>query len=261
MSDIRPLRTFGRTKSRTLKPRQAELVDVLLPHLAVPEGKIDIEALFSAPLLPCGEGVGGEERANAPDFGADPRPSPASLRSAPSPQGRGRVLEIGFGGGEHLAAQAAAHPHQRYIGAEPFLNGVASCLRHIEESGAQNVRLHLGDAREVIERLPDASIDLCFILFPDPWPKKRHWKRRLIQRDFLDELARVLKPGAEVRFATDWQHYAAWTLEVFHAHPCFTWTAERAGDWRQPWPEHVPTRYEQKKLGDCAPTWLRFLRC
>ncbi len=125
-------------------------------------------------------------------------------------------------------------------------------------------------------------LDLVYILFPDPWPKTRHWKRRLIQREFLDELARVLKPGAEVRFATDWAHYAAWTLELFtrpdrassdalFAAPQksasedarsgrFTWLAERAADWREPWPGHVPTRYEQKRLGDCAPVWLRFVR-
>ncbi|MEQ1618338.1 MAG: tRNA (guanosine(46)-N7)-methyltransferase TrmB, partial [Terricaulis sp.] len=170
------------------------------------------------------------------------------------------ILEIGFGGGEHLVAQAAAHPDARFIGVEPFLNGVASCLRHIEESGVQNVRLHQGDARDVVARLPDASLDLCYILFPDPWPKTRHWKRRLIQREFLDALARVLKPGAEVRFATDWVNYAEWTLALFLKHPAFTWTAARADDWRKPWSGHVPTRYEAKKLGDCAPVWLLFLR-
>lgn len=169
------------------------------------------------------------------------------------------MLEIGFGGGEHLAAQAAAHPDQRFIGVEPFLNGVASCLRHIEESGVQNVRLHHGDAREVIARLPDASLDLCYILFPDPWPKLRHHKRRLIQPDFLDALARALKPGGEVRFATDWANYAAWTLEQFTRDVRFKWTAERAADWRGPRPGHVATRYEQKKLGDCAPVFLQFV--
>lgn len=171
------------------------------------------------------------------------------------------VLEIGFGGGEHLAAQAQAHPQSRFIGVEPFLNGVGSCLRHIEESGVANVRLHQGDARDVIVRLPDASLDLCYILFPDPWPKLRHHKRRLIQADFLGELARVLKPGAEVRFATDWANYAAWTLEHFTRDARFAWTAECARDWRAPWPGHVTTRYESKKLGDCAPIWLRFARC
>ncbi|HRO04026.1 MAG TPA: tRNA (guanosine(46)-N7)-methyltransferase TrmB [Terricaulis sp.] len=217
MEDHRPIRSFGRIKARTLKPRQAGLMKTLLPHLARPEeGAI--------------EGLG------------------------PT------VLEIGFGGGEHLVAQATAHPDTRFIGVEPFMNGVASCLRHIEESGAQNVRLHMGDARDVVSRLPDGCIDLCYILFPDPWPKARHHKRRLIQPDFLGELARVMKPGAELRFATDWANYAAWTLEHVSRDARFAWLAERAEDWRQPWRGHVTTRYEAKRLGDCAPIWLRFVR-
>ncbi|MCA8885899.1 MAG: tRNA (guanosine(46)-N7)-methyltransferase TrmB, partial [Hyphomonadaceae bacterium] len=98
------------------------------------------------------------------------------------------------------------------------------------------------------------------VLFPDPWPKARHHKRRLIQAEFLDELARVMKPGAELRFATDWANYASWTLEQVTRGERFTWLAERAEDWRNAWPGHVTTRYESKKLGDCAPIWLRFVR-
>ncbi len=210
------MRSFGRVKGRALKPRQAGLVDELLPHLA-----IDLEAPPSAPRL---------------------------------------ILEIGFGAGEHLVAQAAANPDALFLGAEPFLNGVGSCLRHIEEAGVTNVRLHHGDARDVLAALAGACLDRIDILFPDPWPKTRHHKRRLIQPDFLGELARVAKPGAEVRFATDWAHYAAWTLEVFSRDQRFTWSAERAEDWRSPWPGHTLTRYETKKLGDCAPVWLRFVR-
>ncbi|MGH6949689.1 MAG: tRNA (guanine(46)-N(7))-methyltransferase TrmB, partial [Vitreimonas sp.] len=123
-----------------------------------------------------------------------------------------------------------------------------------------NIRLHNGDARDVIARLPDAGLDLVYILFHDPWPKTRHHKRRLIQPEFLDELARVLKPGAEVRFATDWANYASWTLWHVTRNARFTWLAERADDWRKPWSGHVTTRYEDKKLGDCAPVWLRFAR-
>jgi tRNA (guanine-N7-)-methyltransferase len=261
MPDTRQLRTYGRIKARALKPRQAALVDTLLPHLAVPdEGAIDLEKLFSVPPSSEGAGVGGGARielsALAPLALISDRPP-----SQPSPaRGEGFVLEIGFGGGEHLAAQAEAHPNWRFIGVEPFLNGVASCLRHIEESGVQNVRLHMGDARDVLARLPDASLDRCYILFPDPWPKLRHHKRRLIQPDFLDALARVLKPGAEIRFATDWANYAAWALEHFARDARFAWRAETAADWRNPWPGHVPTRYEQKRLGDCAPVWLSFVR-
>jgi tRNA (guanine-N7-)-methyltransferase len=254
MDEHRPLRTFGRIKARTLKPRQAGLMDTLLPHLALPEdGPIDVEALFEPSPLWGGQGGG----AGGAFFGENTAVTPPP---APAHKGRGLVLEIGFGGGEHLVAQAAAHPDQRFIGVEPFINGVASCLRHIEESGVQNVRLHQGDARDVIARLPDGSVELCYILFPDPWPKVRHHKRRLIQPAFLEELARVLKPGAEVRFATDWANYAAWALAYLVRDARFAWLAERAEDWRTPWPAHVTTRYEAKKLGDCAPIWLRFVR-
>ncbi len=201
-------------------------METLLPHLALPEaGAIDVEGLFPS-----------------------------------SREGGGLVLEIGFGGGEHLVAQALAHPQARFIGVEPFLNGVASCLRHIAEGGVGNIRLHQGDARDVVARLPEASLDLAYILFPDPWPKARHHKRRLIQPDFVDALARVMKPGAELRFATDWADYADWTLQRFLSDARFAWMAERAADWRKPWPGHVTTRYEAKRLGDCAPVWLRFVR-
>jgi len=264
VEDHRPLRTYGRIKARILKPRQAGLMETLLPYLAVPEeGEIDLEVLFREPPPPCGAGAGGGGRSDAPslsDFGASERPPSVAHPRDTSPARGEVVLEIGFGGGEHLVAQASAHPHTRFIGVEPFLNGVASCLRHVEEANVANVRIHNGDARDVIARLPDASLDLCYILFPDPWPKARHHKRRLIQPDFLSDLARVLKPGTELRFATDWANYAEWTLEYVTRDARFSWLAERAEDWRKPWPGHVTTRYEAKKLGDCAPIWLRFVR-
>lgn len=218
-----PLRTFGRIKARALKPRQEALVETLLPSLAVD---------LSGPL--------------------DPR--------VVFPAATAFVLEIGFGGGEHLVAQAAAHPDHGFIGVEPFLNGVGSCLRHVDETGVLNVRLHMGDARDVIAVLPDACLDRVDILFPDPWPKARHHKRRLVQPDFVASLARVVKPGGEARFATDWANYAATALEHFSRDLRFQWMAESAADWRAAWPGHVTTRYEEKKLGDCAPVWLRFLR-
>jgi tRNA (guanine-N7-)-methyltransferase len=169
-------------------------------------------------------------------------------------------LEIGFGGGEHLAEQAARRPDVLLLGAEPCLNGAASALRHLDARGLGNVRLHVGDARDLLAVLPDGSLERVFILFPDPWPKARHHKRRLVQQDFAAELARVLKPGGALRFATDWADYADWTLERVGAEPRLGWTAERADDWRIAPADHVATRYEQKKLGDIAPVFLEFAR-
>jgi tRNA (guanine-N7-)-methyltransferase len=180
--------------------------------------------------------------------------------AAPLPSRARAVLEIGFGGGEHLAAQARARPDILFFGVEPFLNGVGSCLRHIEESGVANVRVHMGDARDALTALPDACLERVYILFPDPWPKTRHHKRRLIQDEFIVSLARVVKQGGDVRFATDWADYAHWTLERFLRSAHFSWIAARADDWRTPWPDHVTTRYEEKKLGDCAPAFLEFVR-
>jgi tRNA (guanine-N7-)-methyltransferase len=223
MSDDHPLlRSYGRIRSRTIKPRQAALVESLLPKIRVPEGRIEPGAL-----------------------------APGSSEA---------WLEIGFGGGEHLAAQAAKRPDVLLIGAEPFQNGVASALRHIDELALTNVRVHDGDARELLSRLPDASLARVFILFPDPWPKARHHKRRLVQADIVAELARVLRPGGALRFASDWADYVDWSLERLTAHPAFHWAAERADDWRSPPADHVTTRYEEKRLGDCAPVFLDFVR-
>ncbi len=176
------------------------------------------------------------------------------------PEAREVWLEIGFGGGEHLAAQAAKTPDVLVLGAEPFLNGVASALRHIEEAELANVRLHPGDARDLMGRLPDESLARIFILFPDPWPKLRHHKRRLFDAAFLDEAARLLAPGGRLRFATDWADYADQALAAVAADPRWLWTAEAADDWRQAPADHVATRYEAKRLGDCAPIWLEFER-
>lgn len=220
-----PLRSFGRIKSRTLKPRQAALFDSLLPKIAVP----------------------------------DPAAGPLDPRSL-MPGAEAVWLEIGFGGGEHLAEQAARHPRALMIGCEPFLNGVGSALRHIEARGLQNVRLHAGDAREVLAALPDASLDRVMILFPDPWPKGRHHKRRLVQDGTAREFARVLKPGGRLRFVTDWKDYADWALERFLRTPGLVWRAEAAADWREAPADHVVTRYEEKKLGDTAPVFLEFGR-
>jgi len=159
-----------------------------------------------------------------------------------------------------MAAQAARAPDVRILGAEPFVNGVASAVRHVEEQRLSNVRIHHGDARDLVAALPDASIERVFILFPDPWPKARHHKRRIVQPELLTELARVLKPGGKLRFATDWADYADWTLERALKSGRFAWPAERADAWRTPPADHVATRYEEKKLGDCAPVFLDFLK-
>lgn len=217
-----PLRTFGRIKSRPIKARQAALLETLLPSIRPPSGAFDPYALM--------------------------------------PGATEVWLEIGFGGGEHMAAQAAANPDALILGAEPFLNGIASGLRHIDEARLTNIRVHDGDARELMSRLPDQRLDRAFILFPDPWPKTRHHKRRIIQDDTVAELARLLKPGAPLRFASDVAHYVDWALEKITANPAFAWTAERANDWRARPADHVTTRYEEKRLGDCAPVFLDFTR-
>jgi tRNA (guanine-N7-)-methyltransferase len=220
----KPLRTYGRIKGRTLRVGRASLLDEALPGLSLDlgHGPLDLQVIM--------------------------------------PGAREVWVELGFGGGEHLAAQAEAHPHVLLLGAEPFVNGVASLLRHVQDKGLGNVRLHAGDGRDLLAALPDACIDRVFILFPDPWPKARHHKRRLINAETLAELARVMRPGSKLRFATDWADYVDWTLERFLASPAFRWTAETADDWRIAPADHVRTRYEEKGLGDCAPVFLEFIR-
>ena len=199
----------------------------------------------------------------SPRSGLDPRLYFSPRASADADAGiRETWLEIGFGGGEHLLWQAAAHPEAGIIGAEPYVSGVAKLLSKLAQAGAgKNIRIYMEDARDILESLPDATLARVFVLFPDPWPKKRHHKRRFIQTEMLDELARVMRPGAELRFATDENGYLVWALERLMAHPAFAWGAETSSDWRQrplDWPQ---TRYEAKALKDrriC--TYLKFLR-
>jgi len=168
-------------------------------------------------------------------------------------------LEIGFGGGEHLIWQAEAHPDIGIIGAEPYVAGMAKLLSRIAERGFTNIRLYPEDAHDVIETLPNASVGRVFILFPDPWPKTRHHKRRFLQMEMLDALARILKPGGELRFASDDAGYLGFALERLMAHPAFQWTAAGPSDWKTrpaDWPE---TRYEAKQLHG-PPVFLRFAR-
>jgi len=168
-------------------------------------------------------------------------------------------LEIGFGGGEHLAHLAGLHPEIQFIGCEPFVNGIAGLLTHIEEHKLSNIRIYADDARDLIASLPDNSLERVFILYPDPWPKTRHNKRRLISTKLLNSLALVMKKGAELRLATDSADYATWMLERLLAHPAFTWQAKSCTDWLTPPPEWISTRYEQKALAG-IPTYLNFTR-
>ena len=170
-------------------------------------------------------------------------------------------LEIGFGGGEHLVAQARANPQVGLIGCGPFEEGVVKVLTSIADEGLANIRVHADDARPLLRWLPQASIARAFILFPDPWPKVRHRKRRLVATALLDQLACVLKPGAELRLATDIGDYARTMLVALMRHPAFHWTAARASDWRTPPADWPATRYEAKALREgrrC--TYLRFER-
>jgi tRNA (guanine-N7-)-methyltransferase len=202
---------FGRRKGHALKPRQAALFDTLLPKLA-----LDLD-----------------------------RPAPSDLRALFDGADEVRV-ESGFGGGEHLVAEAERNPTTGFIGIEPFINGMAKALAAIDDRSLANIRLHHGDATDVLAWLPDASLARFDLLYPDPWPKRRHWKRRFVRDESVAQMARVVRPGGEFRFVTDWPDYAAWTLRHLANEPAFEWTAERADDWRLPWPEFTSTRYEAK---------------
>lgn len=222
------LRLYGRRKGRPLRKRKASLLDSALPALEIPPPQpgdaIDPAALFPDPV-------------------------------------RDVWLEVGFGSGHHLAAQAAANPDVGLIGCEPFVNGVAALLALVEEGGLTNVRVLPDDARPLLDALPDASIGRAFILFADPWPKKRHWERRFVGPENLPRLARVLKDGAELRLASDDMGLVRWMLEHTRNHPDFEWTARQASDWRDRPADWPATRYEQKAIAaGRKPVFLRFVR-
>ena len=155
-------------------------------------------------------------------------------------------LEIGFGGGEHLAAEARAHSGTGFIGCEPYVNGMAKILAQIEAGDLANIRLFAGDAAELLAWAPPASLARIDLIHPDPWPKRRHWKRRFVQDATVAAMARALKPDGEFRFVSDIADYCAWTLAHLARSPDFAWTAERADDWRLPWPDYTMTRYGRK---------------
>jgi tRNA (guanine-N7-)-methyltransferase len=170
-------------------------------------------------------------------------------------------LEIGFGGGEHMLDRAEQNPGVGLLGCEPFINGVAMCVAEMDRRGLDNVRIHPGDARDLMDVIPLASIDRAFLLYPDPWPKARHHKRRFVNPEGLDHLARVLRPGAELRVATDIPDYVRHSLVQVGAHPEFEWTAEGPRDWREPWGGWTSTRYEAKALREGRrPHYLVFRR-
>ena len=170
-------------------------------------------------------------------------------------------LEIGFGGGEHLAEQAENNPDIGFIGCEPFINGVASLMKHIDARQISNVRVYDDDVRHLLKRMAPESLARIFILFPDPWPKTRHHRRRIVKDETIIEFTRLLKDGGELRFASDHQGYVSWALRHFLANEDLQWTARRPGDWRLAPPDWVETRYEQKaKAKGDDPAYLRFER-
>ena len=211
-------RLYGRAKGKKLRKGQQELVERLLPQIGVPDaGPITAERLFG---------------------------QPAPLH-----------FEIGFGAGEHLAYRADLLPDHGFIGCEPFLNGVVGALGHIRDMGLANVRLHMGDALEVLERVPDGTLSFLYLLHPDPWPKARHAKRRMMNDGPVNLIAARLKPGGEFRFGTDHPVYLRWALMVMNGHPDFDWLASEPQDFlTRPggWPE---TRYEAKARAQGHEVW------
>jgi tRNA (guanine-N7-)-methyltransferase len=174
--------------------------------------------------------------------------------------GRALWLEIGFGGGEHLVHQAGLHPEVGLIGCEPFVNGVGMAMVHALAAEPDNLRIHPGDVRDLMDVLPQGILRRVFLLYPDPWPKARHHRRRAVTPEYLRPLARAMAPGAELRIATDIPDYVRQALEEVPK-AGFTWTAARAADWREPWDDWLSTRYEQKALREGrSPHYLTFLR-
>jgi len=203
---------FGRRKGKKLRLNQADLFANLLPELRVDlAGDLSPAALFENP--------------------------PVDL-----------WLEIGFGGGEHLVLQANAYPTVGFIGCEPFVNGMAKMLSTIDRDGLKNIRLYDSDALDLLKKLPDASIGRLYLLYPDPWPKRRQNKRRFVSDETLKLIARVLRPGGQFRFASDIDHYVGWTLSHVMRSNEFRWLAKQPDDWRKPWSGWQSTRYELKAI-------------
>jgi tRNA (guanine-N7-)-methyltransferase len=218
---------FGRRKGHKLRAHQADLVENLLPHLSL-------------------------------DIASE---TPADVRDLFDPKAGELRLEIGFGGGEHLVAEAQAFAATGFIGCEPYVNGMAKILAQIEAHNIGNIRLFAGDAAELLAWLPPNSLSRIDLIHPDPWPKRRHWKRRFVQDTNVGAMARVLKSSGEFRFVSDIDDYCAWTLAHLMRSPDFRWMAERADDWRKPWDGYTMTRYGRKAAREGRVTsYLRFQR-
>ena len=216
---------FGRRKGHKLRIHQADLIEHLLPRLSL-------------------------------DIGSPSPPDLADLFDPPADHVR---LEIGFGGGEHLVAEARAFPNAGFIGCEPYINGMAKILTQIEAHNIGNIRLFAGDAAELLAWAPRHSLARIDLIHPDPWPKRRHWKRRFVQDANVAAMARVLKTDGEFYFVSDIADYCAWTLAHLLRSPEFVWTAERADDWRLPSTGYTMTRYGRKAEREGRPaTYLRF---
>jgi tRNA (guanine-N7-)-methyltransferase len=216
---------YGRRKGRPLRKGRQSLFDELLPRITVP--------LSAAPPL-----------------------DPASLFT---PRKRAVWLEIGFGGGEHLAHQAATNPEIGFIGCEVFESGIASGLSHIAERSLENVRLHPEDARTLLAALKPQSLERVFLLFPDPWPKRRHAQRRFVNRGNLDRLAALMQDDGELRIFSDDPTYIEWTLQHVPVHPAFQWLAESPSDWQERPIDAIETRYEKKaREAGRVPHFFRF---
>ncbi len=222
------IRYYGRRKGKRLKAGRQTVFETLLPQIQI--------------TLP------EDSRAVDPRTFFTVKPQSVSL-------------EVGFGGGEHLASLAASAPDKGFIGCEVFLNGVASMVRHVSELGLSNVRIFDNDAHHLLPRLTDASLDRIFLMFPDPWPKSRHAKRRFINRKMLDELARLLVDGGEFRVATDHPVYMRWTLLHGTENTQFEWAPAGSKCWRERPPDSPRTRYEEKARKEGrSPIFLSFKR-
>lgn len=218
---------FGRRKGKPLKTAQSEAL-----HRRLPELRIDLG-----------------------------RPAPKDLADLWPRRVERLRLEIGFGGGEHLLHRARENADTGFIGVEPFVNSMAKMLASLDAFGLDNVRVHDDDATQLLDWLPDACLDRIDLLYPDPWPKKKHWKRRFVSKVNLDRFARVLKPGGHFCFASDIDTYVNWTLTHIADHPDFEWTATTAADWREPWAGWPGTRYEAKAIREGrTPCYLSFSR-